>query len=529
MQAGFCQQVEQDCNGAIPVCQNTYVQNSSYVGNGFLDELVYPNNTSCLQSGEQNSVWYIFTVSGAGQLIFQITPNFIFDDYDWDVFDLTGHTCADIGTGAANEIRCNWSANPGSTGLQVGAIQTSVSAAGPNQCSPMNVVVGETYVLMINNYSGSTNGYTLNFSGTAQIFDNVPPTADSLAALQPCQPVDSITVLISEQITCASIANDGTDFFITDALGNTFIPIGASGVGCSSGLFTNEVVVHLASQISAGGNYVLHIQNGSDGNTLLDNCGNALLNGDTLQFNLPSVTAGFTSAETPGCGIYTINFSDTSVGNIANYQWAFGDGNSSVLQNPSNIYFASGSYTVSLNVTDALGCQDSATQSYSFIIDQPFTVTLGSDTGLCLGESIVLDAGNTGANYVWSTGETTQSISIIDIPKFISVIVTNGHCTSYDSILVDLSCDVIIPTAFTPNGDGLNDDWQIIYKNIHNLTLNVYNRWGELIWQTTDPSKFWDGINHGHECEIGSYVYYLEVGFDNGEKIQRKGNVTLIR
>lgn len=523
------QQPEQDCNGAIPVCQNTYVQNSSYVGFGSQDELVYPTNTSCLQTGEQNSVWYIFTVSGSGQLIFQITPNFIFDDYDWCVYDLTGHTCADIGTGAAPESRCNWSANPGATGLQVGALLTSVGAAGPNQCLPMNVVVGETYVLMINNYSGSTSGYTLNFSGTAQIFDNVPPVADSLATLAPCQPVDSITVYISEQIRCNSIAANGSDFFVSDAAGNTYLPISASGVGCSSGLFTNEVVVFFAPPITAGGNYLLHIQNGSDGNTLLDNCGNALLNGDTLPFVLPSVTAQFSAIQTPGCGIHTIVFSDLSVGNNLNYQWDFGDGQTSTLQNPMNVFSNAGSYNVQLIISDVLGCTDTTTQNFSFTIDQPFIVNLGNDTGLCLGESVLLDAGNAGALYAWSTGETTQTISVADIPKLVSVIVTNGHCTAYDSIMVDLSCDVIIPNAFSPNGDGLNDDWHIVYKNINKLTLNVYNRWGEMIWQTEDPSMFWNGMNHGHECEIGSYVYYLEAGFDNGQKIQRRGNVTILR
>ena len=523
------QQAEQDCMGAIPVCQNTYVQNTSYTGIGFIDELQYPTTTSCLQSGEQNSVWYIFTVTTGGQLLFQITPNFIFDDYDWAVYDLTAHTCSDIMNGSAPEVRCNWSANPGSTGLQIGATQTSVGAAGPNQCSPMNVLNGETYVLMINNNSGSVNGYTLNFSGTAQIFDNVPPSSDSLATLPPCQPVDSITVYISEQIRCNSIAPDGSDFYVTDAANNVTNAISAAGVGCTAGQFTNQAVVYLASSISAGGNYILHIINGSDGNTLLDNCGNALLNGDTLLFSLPSVTANYTAAQIPGCGFYSINFSDLSVGNNLNYQWNFDDGNSSTQQNPTNVYLSSGTYNVQLLITDVFGCKDSLTQVFAFNVDPPITVNLGADTGLCLGESIMLDAGNTGASYAWSTGETTQTILVSDIPQLVTVIATLGHCSAFDSILIDLSCDVIIPNAFTPNGDGLNDEWQIIYKNITTLTLNLYNRWGELVWQSTDPNKFWDGKNHGHECEIGSYVYSLQVGFDNGKQIQRKGNVTLLR
>src|SRR5258707_8962344 len=87
---------EQDCINAIPVCQSTYFQPNSYVGIGDSDEVTYGFNSTCLLGGEQNSVWYIFTVTGAGDLEMSITPGNVNDDYDWSIYDLTNNDCSGI-------------------------------------------------------------------------------------------------------------------------------------------------------------------------------------------------------------------------------------------------------------------------------------------------------------------------------------------------------------------------------------------------------------------------------------------------
>ena len=87
----------QNCMGAIPVCQNTYVQNTSYTGSGSLNEL-NATNQGCLTTGENNSVWYILNTSTAGNLVFTITPN-VSSDYDFAVWDLTDKSCAAISAG----------------------------------------------------------------------------------------------------------------------------------------------------------------------------------------------------------------------------------------------------------------------------------------------------------------------------------------------------------------------------------------------------------------------------------------------
>src|SRR3954467_951219 len=85
----------QDCLGAIPVCQDTFIQTNAFSGTGnFTGEITSP--LCCLVSGEKNDVWYTFTVQTSDTFSFTLTPVDPNDDYDWAIFDLTNHKCDDI-------------------------------------------------------------------------------------------------------------------------------------------------------------------------------------------------------------------------------------------------------------------------------------------------------------------------------------------------------------------------------------------------------------------------------------------------
>ena len=94
---GFSQQ---DCSGAIPVCQQTYIQTSSYIGFGSTQEVF----NTCLSNNEQASVWYVFTVQVGGSFGFNINTA---NDYDWALYDITGTSCANIPN--MTPVRCNFS------------------------------------------------------------------------------------------------------------------------------------------------------------------------------------------------------------------------------------------------------------------------------------------------------------------------------------------------------------------------------------------------------------------------------------
>src|ERR1700751_6397991 len=161
---------EQNCAGAIPVCQQSYTQNTSYTGHGSVQEL---NGSTCLASQETNSVWYVFTAQNSGTFTFLLNTS---NDYDFSLYDITTIGCA--GVPSATPVRCNYSATYGSTGLTLPtqAGNLSYNASQPPTMPGINVNAGQTFALIIDNYSANTNGYTLTFGGTAQIFDNTPPT-----------------------------------------------------------------------------------------------------------------------------------------------------------------------------------------------------------------------------------------------------------------------------------------------------------------------------------------------------------------
>ncbi len=259
---------EQDCNSAIAVCQNSYSQAQSYTGNGTINDI--PAGSSCLGDNEKNSVWYRFTTNNSGVLDFDINPNNTVDDYDWALYDLTGKNCADIASGAVTPIRCNYSATNGSTGLSSSASNPTEGAGGPNQSTTLNTTVGKSYVLIVSNYSSTSSGYQLNFTGTAQAFDNTPP---SIASLVSACGATSLQVNLNEPVLCSSIS--ATDFVVT-VLGVNYTVSAASGVNC--GTATSQILLTVSPNLPTNltDSIKVKIVLGTDGNTLIDQCGNAM-------------------------------------------------------------------------------------------------------------------------------------------------------------------------------------------------------------------------------------------------------------
>ena len=88
---------------------------------------------------------------------------------------------------------------------------------------------------------------------------------------------------------------------------------------------------------------------------------------------------------------------------------------------------------------------------------------------------------------------------------------------------------VFVPNIFSPNNDGANDILYVRGENIKESSINIYNRWGEKVFESNDKSKGWDGNYKGKPCPAEVYVYYVNVTFVNGITQQKKGNVTLVR
>jgi hypothetical protein len=251
----------QDCMGAIPVCQNVYSQANSYVGEGN-----YPNEIpttggcpgNCLMTGETNDVWYVFTVQQSGNLNFTITPNNTSDDYDWVVYNLTNASCSDIfANAAALQVSCNFSADSGPTGANGGTASNCQGATGTPNNAVIPVLAGQTYVLNVSNYSASQNGYTLNFgSSTAVIFDNIPPSLHSLETIPSCG-ATTIEFNFSENVLCNTI--NASHFTLTGP-GGPYVVSAITGQACAlGGTQEKTFTITVSPAITASGNYSLCI------------------------------------------------------------------------------------------------------------------------------------------------------------------------------------------------------------------------------------------------------------------------------
>lgn len=260
-------QPEQDCPDAITICQDVYVQTFSYSGTGYMPNEINPA-ISCLDGGEQNDVWYIFTALNTGILNFTITPLNPADDYDWAVFDLTGHSCPEIYVDPSLQVGCNFSAIPGPTGAN------NDTTGHPQNELAIPVTAGHTFVINVSNFSATQSGYTLDFSaGTVELYDTIPPVADS--ATYVCNNY-GVRIYFNELISCATIATDGSDFFATNSAGSPVAVIGAVGVECSpSHKYTNYIDVMIAGQ-TQNETITVGVKEGSDGNSIGDKCLNMM-------------------------------------------------------------------------------------------------------------------------------------------------------------------------------------------------------------------------------------------------------------
>ncbi len=218
------------------------------------------------------------------------------------------------------------------------------------------------------------------------------------------------------------------------------------------------------------------------------------------------------------------------------YSWDFGDGNTSTGLNPLHTYTTTGNFSVKLKLSTGKNCLDrSVTKTVSM---QALPVTISADQTIFLGQKIQLFVNGAGNVYQWSpsTGLSNTRVArplaspVKDITYTAKVI--KGGCSGEDSVhitIVDLT-DIYVPTAFTPNNDGRNDNIKPFFGTKFTLReFSIFNRWGERIFTSSKRDEGWDGKIGGVEQNSGVYIWVLKYTDDKGKSSERKGSLLLLR
>ncbi len=227
----------------------------------------------------------------------------------------------------------------------------------------------------------------------------------------------------------------------------------------------------------------------------------------------------FLGADTSSCKELSIEIGIEEIVGV-NYLWNTGFTGSKITTT------AFGDYWLEL---DQNGCK--LRDTISFLSTPKPTVSLGIDTTICKYKTVVLKTVSSNYDtYLWSTGETSASVLINKTGTYY-VTVTKSACEASDTIRVTPGdCDVYIPSAFTPNNDSKNETFGVI-DNVafQYFSLQVYNKWGELIFNSNDVTQKWDGTYKGKKMPNGGYVWKLNYVNRRGMKIYEQGSVLLIR
>lgn len=208
---------------------------------------------------------------------------------------------------------------------------------------------------------------------------------------------------------------------------------------------------------------------------------------------------------------------------IGQHTWSTGETTTSISVSNTGRYI--------LNVKQG-NCEGS--DSIDIVFTQAPIVDLGRDTILCKGGGLRLNATNPRATYLWNNG-STDSLLFAFLPGKYKVSVTNPCGFYEDSIFITIQsdyCDLFMVNAFSPGNDLLNNVFMPRGRNITVKLFQIYNRWGELVFETDQNNVGWDGTFKNKDAEMGVYIWKLFYTIPNGVYIKKAnafGEITLLR
>lgn len=209
-----------------------------------------------------------------------------------------------------------------------------------------------------------------------------------------------------------------------------------------------------------------------------------------------------------------------NAGEQFSYEWSTGETEQTITVTETNNYI--------VTVSDELGCTLTDSVFVEFV-PTPNVRILNQTEDFCEEYSAVLYADANVEDFLWSTGEIDQTITVHD-PGVYTVEASNGDCKSSAAYTIE-NCEfkLYFPNAFSPNGDGINDEFYLSRTNdIVEFDLTLYNRWGEIVFHTIDPNFRWDGTFGGKFVPEGIYNYIISMVMGTGKSRLFKGQIVVL-
>ncbi len=159
-------------------------------------------------------------------------------------------------------------------------------------------------------------------------------------------------------------------------------------------------------------------------------------------------------------------------------------------------------------------------------------LSLGRDTALCRGETYTISPVTNASTYTWQDGSQFATYTPTQSGTY-SVMAKNGcgaDTATVEILFEDCPCALLLPNAFTPNGDGRNDNFRPLHAcDIEQYTMRIFNRYGEIIYLSKDPLQAWNGRKSGKPVPNGAYVWTVDyIKTSNQQAVSKKGSVLVL-
>jgi gliding motility-associated-like protein len=252
--------------------------------------------------------------------------------------------------------------------------------------------------------------------------------------------------------------------------------------------------------------------------------------------------ASFSVLPDPACTDNEVEFTAVDQGIGALYNWDYGDGGLGAGQQSTHSYRNSGSYTVALKVESNLGCLDSVENVDAVqVIDRPVALFNYSPNNPDIRDPKVQlnNQSSFADNYSWDFGDGSGSsdqnplVEYADSGRYpVQLIAYNSiGCSDTSEVTIQIK-DVFllyVPNAFSPNGVQPNENFRVKGRGIIEYKILIFNRWGEILWSSSNLSDTWDGTRDGEVLDQGVYFFSIQ-GVDlEGNSFSESGEIILLR